>query len=142
MQVLVQQACKALSATVMSLRLLLCLQPAYCTSHAGRVCQPQGRGRCCSEWSKQRCGAGEALLRYFGQGTLHIASELVLWSDTRPSYLQTLLQLVIQLTKARGIHTVNVVRDRPNMGELEHSLKGLGADIVTTDDKLKSALGN
>ena len=49
---------------------------------------------------------------------------------------------MIQLAKARGIHTVNVVRDRPNMGDLEHILKGLGADVVTTDDKLKSALGD
>ena len=57
-------------------------------------------------------------------------------------YLQILLQLVIQLAKPRGIHTVNVVRDRPDMGELEHILKGLGADVVTTDDKLKSALGD
>lgn len=52
-----------------------------------------------------------------------------------------LLQLVIQLAKAKGIHTVNVVRDRPNMSELEHHLRGLGADVVTTDEKLKAALG-
>ncbi len=52
-----------------------------------------------------------------------------------------LLQLVIHLAKAKGIHTVNVVRDRPNMSELEHYLRGLGADVVTTDEKLKAALG-
>ena len=51
------------------------------------------------------------------------------------------MQLVIQLAKAKGIHTINVVRDRPNMDELEHYLTGLGADVVTTDDKLKAALG-
>lgn len=51
------------------------------------------------------------------------------------------LQLVIQLAKAKGIHTVNVVRDRPNLSELEHYLRGLGADVVTTDEKLKAALG-
>lgn len=51
------------------------------------------------------------------------------------------MQLVIQLAKAKGIHTVNVVRHRPNMDELEHYLKSLGADVVTTDDKLKAALG-
>ena len=81
------------------------------------------------------------MLQSFGQGALHLTSALVLWSNTRPSYPELLLQLVIQLAKARGIHTVNVVRDRPNMGDLEHILKGLGADVVTTDDKLKSALG-
>lgn len=36
---------------------------------------------------------------------------------------------------------MNVVRDRPDMDEVEDYLKGLGADIVTTDDKLKAALG-
>ena len=36
---------------------------------------------------------------------------------------------------------MNVVRDRPDMDELEDYLKGLGADVVTTDDKLKAALG-
>ncbi|KAL0048172.1 hypothetical protein WJX82_009266 [Trebouxia sp. C0006] len=51
-------------------------------------------------------------------------------------------QLVIQLAKAKGIHTVNVVRDRPNLSELEHYLRGLGADIVTTDEKLKAALAS
>lgn len=33
------------------------------------------------------------------------------------------------------------MRDRPDMDELEHYLTGLGADVVTTDDKLKAALG-
>ena len=51
------------------------------------------------------------------------------------------MQLVIQLAKVMGVHTVNVVRDRPNMEELQHYLKGLGADIVTTDDQLKDTLG-
>ena len=45
------------------------------------------------------------------------------------------------MAKAKGIHTINVVRDRPNMDELTHYLNGLGADVVTTDDKLKAALG-
>lgn len=51
------------------------------------------------------------------------------------------MQLVIQLAKAKGVHTVNVVRDRPNMKELQQQLKDLGADIVTTDASLKEALG-
>lgn len=51
-------------------------------------------------------------------------------------------QLVIQLAKVMGVHTVNVVRDRPNMEELQHYLKGLGADIVTTDDQLKDTLAS
>ena len=56
-------------------------------------------------------------------------------------WTEGLLQLVIQLAKAKGIHTVNVVRDRPDLSELEHYLSGLGADVVTTDEKLKAALG-
>ena len=56
-------------------------------------------------------------------------------------WTEGLLQLVIQLAKAKGIHTVNVVRDRPDLSELEHYLRGLGADVVTTDEKLKAALG-
>lgn len=51
------------------------------------------------------------------------------------------LQLVIQLAKAKGVLTVNVVRNRPDFGDLETYLKGLGADVVTTDDKLKQVLG-
>lgn len=51
------------------------------------------------------------------------------------------MQLVIQLAKAKGIYTVNVVRDRPNMDELQQHLKQLGADIVTTDAELKDVLG-
>ena len=51
------------------------------------------------------------------------------------------MQLVIQLAKAKGIHTVNIVRDRPNRDELQQHLQQLGADIVTTDAELKDALG-
>ena len=62
-------------------------------------------------------------------------------SCSRLSKFLCLLQLVIQLAKAKGIHTVNVVRDRPDMAEVEHYLKSLGADVVTTDEKLKAVLG-
>ena len=48
---------------------------------------------------------------------------------------------MIQLAKAKGVHTVNVVRPRPEFHELVTHLQGLGADIVTTDDELKSVLG-
>ena len=51
------------------------------------------------------------------------------------------LQLVIQLAKAKGIHPVNLVRDRSNMEELEEQLKGLGGTLVTTESNLKDALG-
>lgn len=51
-------------------------------------------------------------------------------------------QCVIQLAKAKGIHTVNVIRERPDMDEVKTYLKSLGADVVTTDDKLKAALAS
>ena len=41
------------------------------------------------------------------------------------AHFECALQLVIQLAKAKGIHTCNVVQDRPNMHELEHYVKGL-----------------
>ena len=40
---------------------------------------------------------------------------------------------VIQIAKALGIVTVNVVRDRPDAPELIEALKKLGGDIVLTD---------
>ena len=52
------------------------------------------------------------------------------------------LQLVIQLANSRGIHTVNIVRDRPNLKQLEYYLKKLGADVVTTSEKLKASIGD
>lgn len=51
-------------------------------------------------------------------------------------------QLVIQLAEAKGIHTVNVVRPRADFDKVEAHLQGLGADIVTTDDELKTALSS
>eukprot|EP00892_Ulva_mutabilis_P008670 jgi/Ulvmu1/6175/UM028_0031.1 len=41
-------------------------------------------------------------------------------------------QLVIQIARQRGIRTVNVVRDRPNLSELSAQLHALGADVVAT----------
>ncbi|KAI8065837.1 hypothetical protein BC940DRAFT_303003 [Gongronella butleri] len=47
-------------------------------------------------------------------------------------------QSVIQLAKAWGINTINVVRNRPNLDELKHDLEQLGATHVVTDDVLGS----
>ncbi|KAH0631263.1 hypothetical protein JD844_005525 [Phrynosoma platyrhinos] len=46
-------------------------------------------------------------------------------------------QAVIQIAAAKGIKTINVVRDRPNVLELMHRLKSLGADHVITEDMLR-----
>jgi len=45
----------------------------------------------------------------------------------------TVGQAVIQIAKARGIHTINVVRDRENFEALADELKSLGADIVVSE---------
>lgn len=44
---------------------------------------------------------------------------------------------VISLAKERGIKTINIVRDRPNLAELAASLKALGADIVATPETVE-----
>ncbi|XP_008119697.2 enoyl-[acyl-carrier-protein] reductase, mitochondrial [Anolis carolinensis] len=46
-------------------------------------------------------------------------------------------QAVIQIAAAKGIKTINVVRDRPNLQELVTRLKSLGADHVITEDMLR-----
>ncbi|GJR93504.1 enoyl-[acyl-carrier-protein] reductase, mitochondrial [Tanacetum coccineum] len=56
-------------------------------------------------------------------------------------------QCVIQLAKLRGIHTINVIRDRAGSDEAKEKLKKLGADEVYTESQLdvknvKSLLGN
>ncbi|KAJ3091773.1 hypothetical protein HK102_013479 [Quaeritorhiza haematococci] len=48
-------------------------------------------------------------------------------------------QAVIQLCKAWGLKSVNVVRDRPNLGELVTSLRDLGATEVVTDTELRKS---
>lgn len=55
-------------------------------------------------------------------------------------------QCVIQLAKSRGIHNINIIRDRPGVGEVKERLKDLGADEVFTESELevknvKSLLG-
>lgn len=46
-------------------------------------------------------------------------------------------QNAIQLAKHWGYKTVNVVRDRPNIGELKQYLEGVGAHVVFTEEELK-----
>ncbi|KAL2920090.1 mitochondrial 2-enoyl thioester reductase [Polyrhizophydium stewartii] len=46
-------------------------------------------------------------------------------------------QAVIQLARAWGFKTVNVVRSRPNLDELVKQLKDLGADMVVTEEQLR-----
>lgn len=46
-------------------------------------------------------------------------------------------RVAIQLCKAWGVRTVNVVRNRPNLAELVQELKELGADEVFTEEDMK-----
>lgn len=47
-------------------------------------------------------------------------------------------QNVIQLAKAWGFKSVNIVRDRPNLKDLIDFLKGLGATEVLTEEQLRT----
>ncbi|OQR77158.1 trans-2-enoyl-CoA reductase [Tropilaelaps mercedesae] len=46
-------------------------------------------------------------------------------------------QAVIQIAKAMGLRTVNIVRNRPNIDELKQQLKSIGADYVVTEEELR-----
>ncbi|KAM4757885.1 enoyl-[acyl-carrier-protein] reductase, mitochondrial [Cyanocitta cristata] len=46
-------------------------------------------------------------------------------------------QAVIQIARASGIKTINVVRDRPDLPELVERLMALGADHVVTEEMLR-----
>ncbi|XP_022730236.1 enoyl-[acyl-carrier-protein] reductase, mitochondrial [Durio zibethinus] len=46
-------------------------------------------------------------------------------------------QCVIQLARFRGIHSVNIIRDRPGSDEVKERLKALGADEVFTESQLE-----
>ncbi|KAJ3323285.1 hypothetical protein HDV06_002053 [Boothiomyces sp. JEL0866] len=48
-------------------------------------------------------------------------------------------QAVIQLANAWGLKTVNIVRNRPDMQNLEKELTDLGADLVITEDQVRKA---
>uniref|UniRef100_A0A914C7Y3 Enoyl-[acyl-carrier-protein] reductase, mitochondrial n=1 Tax=Acrobeloides nanus TaxID=290746 RepID=A0A914C7Y3_9BILA len=45
---------------------------------------------------------------------------------------------VIQLARAFGLKSINLIRDRPNVQELKNELNQLGADYVFTEDVFKS----
>lgn len=45
---------------------------------------------------------------------------------------------LIQLAKGMGIRTINVVRNRANIDELVTKMKDLGADLVITDEELRT----
>lgn len=47
-------------------------------------------------------------------------------------------QNVIQMARAWGLKSVNIVRDRPNLGELTDFLKSLGATEVLTEEQLRT----
>eukprot|EP00842_Homolaphlyctis_polyrhiza_P001851 jgi/Hompol1/2667/HPOL_005956-RA len=46
-------------------------------------------------------------------------------------------QAVIQLARAWGYKTVNVIRSRPDLEQLTQQLKALGADMVVTEEQLR-----
>ena len=48
-------------------------------------------------------------------------------------------QAVIQIAKKLGVKTVNIVRDRDNIGEMKEHLKELGADWVWTEEEHRFA---
>ena len=50
-------------------------------------------------------------------------------------------QAVIQLAHSRGIRTINIVRDRPDLLELSTHLRALGATVVTTPDHARRDAG-
>ncbi|KAK9279531.1 hypothetical protein L1049_013210 [Liquidambar formosana] len=46
-------------------------------------------------------------------------------------------QCIIQLARIRGIHSVNIIRDRAGSDEVKEKLKKLGADVVYTESQLE-----
>lgn len=46
-------------------------------------------------------------------------------------------QSVIQLAKVMGLKSINLVRNRPDLGTLKAELIALGADAVLTEEELK-----
>ncbi|XP_019257617.1 PREDICTED: probable trans-2-enoyl-CoA reductase, mitochondrial [Nicotiana attenuata] len=45
-------------------------------------------------------------------------------------------QCIIQLARLRGIHSINIIRDKPGSDEVKERLMKLGADIVFTEKEL------
>ncbi|XP_062857151.1 enoyl-[acyl-carrier-protein] reductase, mitochondrial [Trichomycterus rosablanca] len=48
-------------------------------------------------------------------------------------------QAVIQIAAALGLKTINIIRDRPNCGELKEELQAQGADYVITEEEVMSS---
>ncbi|KAH9661126.1 Enoyl-(acyl-carrier-protein) reductase [Citrus sinensis] len=46
-------------------------------------------------------------------------------------------QCIIQIARHRGIHSINIIRDRAGSDEAKEKLKGLGADEVFTESQLE-----
>uniref|UniRef100_UPI00398EA481 enoyl-[acyl-carrier-protein] reductase, mitochondrial isoform X2 n=1 Tax=Pristiophorus japonicus TaxID=55135 RepID=UPI00398EA481 len=46
-------------------------------------------------------------------------------------------QAAIQIAKAMGLLTINIIRDRPDLQQLTNSLKSMGADYVITEEALR-----
>ncbi|MCI4374365.1 hypothetical protein PGIGA_G00005410 [Pangasianodon gigas] len=46
-------------------------------------------------------------------------------------------QAVIQIAAAKGVHTINVVRDRPDLQQLTDKLKAMGATYVIKEESLR-----
>nr|GMD69409.1 enoyl-[acyl-carrier-protein] reductase, mitochondrial [Ipomoea batatas] len=46
-------------------------------------------------------------------------------------------QCIIQLARVRGIHSLNIIRDRPGSDEAKEKLLKLGADEVFTESQLE-----
>jgi hypothetical protein len=46
-------------------------------------------------------------------------------------------QCVIQMCRAEGIQSVNIVRNRPDIDQLKQELQALGADYVLTEEELR-----
>ncbi|KAF4354606.1 hypothetical protein F8388_009597 [Cannabis sativa] len=46
-------------------------------------------------------------------------------------------QCVIQIARDRGVHSINILRDRPGSDEAKENLKKLGADEVFTESQLE-----
>ncbi|XP_067867704.1 enoyl-[acyl-carrier-protein] reductase, mitochondrial isoform X2 [Heterodontus francisci] len=46
-------------------------------------------------------------------------------------------QAAIQIAKAMGLKTINIIRDRPDLQQLVDSLKSMGADYVITEEALR-----
>lgn len=47
-------------------------------------------------------------------------------------------QAVIQIAAARGLKTINLIRDRPNLDQLKQKLHGIGATHVLTYEELSN----